>query len=545
MSSRPMHRARMHTLACLAAAASVVAAVAVLPTDADAVTARPAPSAATPTVSGPVPGPIPAQSPALGSQVSSITPAALAAFGYTQQEFFVSGMANAYDFTAAPTSDGRWAVAAVPGSQAAYRTRIEVMAPNDKHAFSGTVVVEWDNVTGGFSSLPDFVYDHDQPLEAGDIYVAVTAQFVGVQNAKLNNPKRYGSLVQPGDSYSYDIFSQAGMAVRADYRQLFDGLQPRSVLADGESQSADRLATYVDAFAGRDNVYDGYLLHSRAATGTPLQEAPGTAMVAVGPDGELTPTSLPNGNTGLVDVPVPAIQRIRSDLAQPVLLAQTESDVYGPPNGWLGYGPATQPDSADFRLWEIAGAAHADDCVTNVCASDTGNVASAIARFDDMLNPPSSFGGFLDCDSPINTGQGGYVMEAALAQLARWVETGGVGTGVPANSAPLFAGQHVGEGPNTVAQLDSQGNIIGGVRTPAVDVPVATETGVATNTPLLCVAAGTSTPLTAATLRRLYPTHQEFVTRWVIDTLRLAHEGYLTPRAATNLIAAAARSSNP
>jgi hypothetical protein len=301
----------------------------------------------------------------------------------------------------------------------------------------------------------------------------------------------------------------------------------------------------VDAFAGLDNAYDGYLLHSRGATGSPLQEAPGTARVAVGPDGELSPTSLPNGTLGLAHVPVPAIQKIRSDLAQPVLLAQTQSDIYGPPNGWLGYGPATQPDSADFRLWEIAGAAHADDCVTNVCASDTGNAASAIARFDDMLNPPHSFGGFPPCESAINTGQGGYVMEAALAQLARWVETGGVETGIPANSAPLFAGQHVGEGPNTVPELDSQGNIVGGVRTPAVDVPVATETGVSTNTPIFCLSAGTSTPLTGATLTRLYPTHQEFVTRWSIDTLRLADEGYLTPRAATNLIAAAATSSNP
>jgi hypothetical protein len=326
---------------------------------------------------------------------------------------------------------------------------------------------------------------------------------------------------------------------------MFGGLRPRYVIADGESQSADRLATYVDAFAGRDNVYDGYLLHSRNVTGSPLQEAPGTAMVAVGPDGQLSPTSLPNGNIGLADVPVPAIQQIRSDLARPVLLAQTQSDVYGPPNGWLGYGPATQPDSAGFRLWEIAGASHADDCVTNVCASDTGNVASAVARFDDMLNPPSSFNGFPRCESPINTGQGAYVMEAALAQLARWVETGGVETGIPANSAPLFAGQHVGEGSNTVPELDSQGNIIGGVRTPAVDVPVATQTGVSTNTPTFCVAAGTSTPLTAATLKRLYPTHQEFAIRWSIDALRLVHEGYLTPRAATNLIAAAARSSNP
>jgi len=202
----------VQALAGLSAAAFVVAAVGLLPIRAGAVTSGPrqAASAVTPDVSGPVPGPIPAQSPALGSEVSSVTPAVLAALGYTQQEFFISANANAYNFTGPPSSDGRWRVAVVPGSRAAYKTRIQVIAPNNKDAFSGTVVVEWDNVTPGFSSLPDFLYDHDQPLQAGDIYVAVTAQFVGVESAKLNNPSRYGSLAQPGDSYSYDIFSQAG-----------------------------------------------------------------------------------------------------------------------------------------------------------------------------------------------------------------------------------------------------------------------------------------------------------------------------------------------
>src|SRR5215469_2798899 len=129
------------------------------------------------------------------------------------------------------------------------------------------------------------------------------------------------------------------MAVRDDYRQLLGGLKPRFVIADGESQSADRLATYVNAFAGMYNVYDGYLLHSRAAMGAPLQEAPAMASVAVGPNGELAPTPLPDGNLGLADVPGPAILQTRTDLAQPVLLAQTQSDVYGPPNSVLGYGP--------------------------------------------------------------------------------------------------------------------------------------------------------------------------------------------------------------
>ena len=187
---------------------------------------QPLPSAPVPHVKGPIPGPIPPQPPA-GAAVSAVTPATVAAFGYQEQEFFISGKANAYSFVSQPGRKGRWTVQVVPGSAAAYRTRIVVFTPVDSRRFSGTVVVEWDNVTVGADLMPDLVYDHATPFRDGDAYVGVSAQFVGVAGAKLNDPTRYGSLVHPGDSYSYDIFSQAGMAVWRDSAQVLGGLRPR------------------------------------------------------------------------------------------------------------------------------------------------------------------------------------------------------------------------------------------------------------------------------------------------------------------------------
>ena len=192
----------------------------------------------------------------------------------------------------------------------------------------------------------------------------------------------------------------------------------------------------------------------------------------------------------------------------------------------------------------MAGTAHADNCLANLCASDTGNVAGAIAQFDAMLNPPTMYSIYQPCLVPINTGEEGYVLGAALQQLTLWVLTGGAKGGLAASAPPLFAGQAVGEGAATAPQLDGYGNILGGVRSPAVDVPVATLTG-KPNGPLFCILAGTTVPLSPATLAQLYPTHQQFVLRWAADVVRLTFEGYLTVPDAVNLVAAAQAGAVP
>jgi Alpha/beta hydrolase domain len=494
-------------------------------------------SAPVPTVTGPIPGAIPASG---GGGVAPVSSQVLAASSYRQSEFFVSGTASAYNFVGPPGADGRWTVSTVPGSAAAYKTRIEVFTPADPARFSGHVIVEWDNVTAGADGMPDLTMTHPDVFRAGDVYVGVSAQFVGVRSAALSDPARYGSLTHPGDSYAYDIFSQAGMAIRADAAQILPGLVPHDITAAGESQSAFELTTYVDGFAPLFNVYDGYLINSRTASGDPLQQAPAPATVLVNG----TPESEPDGNTGLSTVSTPPIAQTRTDLRAPVLTYLTQTDVYSPPSGLLGYGPATQADSADFRLWEAAGTAHADDCLVNLCANDRGDAVGAIARFNDMLTPPTNFGGLATCDTPINTGDMGYTLSTALQQLTRWAATGGAPAGIPAASPPLFAGQSAGENAATIPVLDTHGNIIGGVRSPAVDVPVATLAGTV-NSPDFCELAGTTTPFTTTQLDALYPTHAAFVRAWTADVARLTVRGYLTPVDASDLIAAAAVSTVP
>src|SRR4051812_8108379 len=103
----------------------------------------------------------------------------LGALGYVVEEYIVSGTANSYKLTGEPTADGAW-TATVAGT-APYATRIVVVRPKDPKAFSGTVAVEWLNVTGGLDAGPDWTYSHREMLRSGMAYVGVSAQKVGVE----------------------------------------------------------------------------------------------------------------------------------------------------------------------------------------------------------------------------------------------------------------------------------------------------------------------------------------------------------------------------
>ena len=280
------------------------------------------PSAGIPTITGPITGP--------GSPQILLANYPLSKVGYSESEYFFSGTATSYTNVIPLTSNGRWSVQ--PAATAAYTSRLVVVMPTDPAKFNGTVVVEWFNVSGGSDGAPDWSLGHDEMINSGDAYVGVSAQAVGINELKTSDPSRDGSLVDPGDSFSYDMFSQAGMAVRTEASILLPGLHPTMVIAAGESQSAFYLTTYVDAVAPLVNVFDSYLIDSRSAGSAPLSQAPQAVI-----------------NT-------PSVVFIRTDQKVPVLTFLTETDVLG----ILDFYPATQPDSRYFSLWETAGTADGD-----------------------------------------------------------------------------------------------------------------------------------------------------------------------------------------
>jgi hypothetical protein len=448
---------------------------------------------ASPIIEGPITSPG-------GAFIGGTTSFDLAQVGYEQAEYFISGTADAYVNTAPLGTDGKWSVE--PGEAAAYKTRIVVYRPIERKKFGGTVFVEWLNVSGGVDAGPDWVQGHVEMIRQGAAWVGVSAQYVGVEGGpplagvislplKEVSPARYGSLHHPGDSFSLDMFSQAGEAVRSPSGPNPLGtLEPKRVIAVGESQSAFKLTQYVNAVHPLAHVYDGYLIHSRGGIGGfPLSEDP-------------QPVIIP-----------PGAAIIREDVDVPVLIFETESDLT-----FLAYFSARQDDSRHVRLWEVAGTAHYDTYGLVTGPTDLGSSPDAAAIVFGLTAP---IPGLLECDLPINSGPQHWVLNAALHKLVRWVKTGKAPRSAPRLDASAD--------PTVTIDVDEHGNALGGIRTPWVDAPIATFTGQQAGT-LLCMLFGTTTPLDEATLASLYPTHHAFTKAYRKSLKRAVKRGWIVKR---------------
>ena len=421
----------------------------------------------------------------------------LSKVGYEKSQFFVSGTAHSYVPAQPLTSDGKWKI--TTGASAAYKTRIAVYRPINPKRFNGTVVVEWLNVSGGTDDSPDWTLSHNELIRAGFAWVGVSAQQVGVDAAKTTDPAEYSSLSHPGDSFSYDIFSQAGQEVRTDAATILGGLRPRTLIAAGESQSAGRLMTYIDAVQPTARIYQGFLVHSQFGTGAPLSQTPQTNEAA------------PNPTT------------IRSDLGVPVLEFETETDVDNSNlTDRLHYG-----NPKWFRLWEVAGSSHYDYYGLAIGPSDTGNGQGAVKNLAAMQNPTRTPVGGFNCAVPINTGGTHWALDAAVYWLNRWVVTG-----TPPPRAPVLATTHVSP---VVYKLDANGNVIGGVRTPQVDAPIAA-LGSQGNSGGFCFLFGSTVPYSAGHLATLYKSHSQFVGAWARSVTRDRADGFLLPADAAELL---------
>jgi hypothetical protein len=457
---------------------------------------EPGEDVAMPTVTGPVTG---------GEQGGPFNamPGDIAdEYGYVEEEFFLEGEATSYVPQGELGDDGVWDVTA--GDTAPYTTRVIVRRPQDPEAFDGTVFVEWLNVTAGVDGDPDFGLAYPELLSSGSAYVGVSAQKAGIepgggaiavpgaeiQALKEWDPERYGDLSHPGDPWSYDIYSQAAQAIRRPGDvDVLDGLDARHVIAMGESQSAARMVSYVDAVQPVAQIYDGFLIHSRGGGGAALEES--ASVLGAG------------------------ATRIRDDLGVPVLQFQTETDLFGP----LGFARARQDDTDMLRTWEVAGTAHADKGIL-----DYNQELAAAAGID-----------LADVCGAINEGPQPQVLRAAVRALRAWVVDG---------EAPPEGPRLEVEG-DAIAR-DERGLALGGIRTPPVEAPVAVLTGeAAPGGSVLCSLFGGTTPFDAATLAELYPTHDDYVDAVTTAAESAVDAGFLRQEEADEYISAAESASVP
>jgi hypothetical protein len=433
-------------------------------------TVRPArvPTVAAARLTGPITG-------GTYSPPAAMHPQDIAAAGYVEEEFFAAGTASSYASDGSLPVDGRWSVH--PDQSAPYETRIVVRRPSDPARFNGTVVVEWTNVSGPAESDPQFGYFGPEILRDGFAYVDVSAQALAINGGRSilpGAPPSKGLKASQPDRYG-DLQHPGDQYAFDIFSQVGAALRsPGATPVLGPLHARHIVATGQSQSAMQLTTYlDAVEPLAHAYDGYLVQSRFNVAA-------PLAPGAA---------APLPGV-KIRDDLGVPVLIYETETDL-GP---LVNDGPARQDDTADVHTWEVAGTAH----------------------IDGYLSGTSS-----GCPDGPNLGPGHFVDDAAIHAVDEWVTNG-----TPPPTAPRL--QLDGNEPKVAR--DGDGNALGGLRTPSVDVPVAALSGEPEpGGSFLCSLVGTTKPFDPAALTSRYHDRAGYLAQFTTDLDRAIAAGFILP----------------
>jgi hypothetical protein len=454
--------------------------------------------------------------------------------GYAEREFTMAGSDTIYKENGSWPSNGKWNVSASQ-TNVPYTTRLLIRYPTNPAKFNGTVVFEWLNDTTGGDQDPVWAQLYNQLINKGYAYVGVTAQRPGMVDLATWDPTRYGKLGDSNDGQSYEIFTQAAEAIKADNNTLLGGLTPKELIGTGDSQSAFRVDTYVNAIQPLKHAFNGFLGVGRAVTAAPIGE-------------------------GLISAsPFPAL--IRTDNTAPFIELNTQGDIEE-----LDAGIARQADNSDLRTWEVTGASHIDiheaeyETETIARESPTLEVPSCV-----FGTPISGTGTVLDGHNQTDNMPLFEVEDGALQALQNWLTKGTApAKGSQISTISLF-------GLYDLVNKNKYGIGEGGIRPPAAQVPAedysainfanvneedlnplsilaelenvftTLETGGITNEAFrdegLCLLSGYFTNLSSSTLKSLYPTAASYASKFTTAANAEVSAGFMTQEDATAAIA--------
>ncbi|HEV7690592.1 MAG TPA: alpha/beta hydrolase domain-containing protein [Hyphomonadaceae bacterium] len=437
---------------------------------------------------------------AFGGAAYTLTPEDLNAQGYVEEEFFVSGTANVYDWPATG--------AVIRTADAPYTTRVLVRRPKSKGKFSGRVIVEMLNPSNLFDLNIGWALQHKEIVRSGDAWVGITAKPVAVVTLKTFDPQRYASIswknplavddpkncAVTGDTTKdtenglvWDIHTQTANWLRsADASNPFRYGEKQSrakrLYGWGYSQTGGFLFTYINAIQplviakqGKP-AFDGYMV-AQLTGPSPISQC-----------AERIPAGDP--------------RRPIRNAVTPVIHIMSQSD-------YLGWVASRREDSDkpgdQYRHYDLAGAGHA-----------TPDELWFAANSEDIVKggrtPPA-----LMCDqgarsrfpSPI-------AFNAIYRNLKDWVEKGKAPP--PSQNIEVVDAKPV---------LDAVGNVKGGVRSPFLDVPTSIWNGNSTGLSF-CRIAGHEIPLTPDKLAALYPSQAAYESAFKKSVDRLVKARFIT-----------------
>jgi len=445
----------------------------------------------------------------------SEVPQDLLKFNYIEEEFFVSGKANVYDYDA----DGN---VIVRTPDAPYTTRIHIRRPADKSKFSGNVVFELNNPTALHDLDLQWMFCRDFFLENGDIWVGITVKPIAIKALVKFDPERYASMSmnnplspdqrcepEPGmlddttpeteNGLVWDIISQVGALLKGDSESNpIKDYNVEYLIATGYSQTGGYLTTYINFIHPLDTakladgspVFDGYMIGDGDAFLFPINQC------APAPPGETSVTIKPPG--------VPVISVVTQGLLNMTFVA---------------WRPASDTPEDRYRRYEIPGSAHinqkSNDNKPNAADIQKAGVPATAANCAGINENGVT-------DFPIE-----FFMNSAYSNLYAWLRTGTP----PPKAEPIMAEKKEGKDEIDI-MLDEHGNALGGVRNPYVDVPLATYYGQSQpldeESAFFCMLAGYRQPFDNDKIKSLYPTRDDYLNSVSAMTDTMVKERFLT-----------------
>ena len=473
--------------------------------------------------------------------------------GYVVEEFFISGTGNLYEYT--PTGIRVVAPCPAPATSGCtnipYTTRFLVKRPRNRHQFSGTVIVEPLNPSGGFDIAAVWDRSRDHFVRNGDVFVGWTSKSVVVNALKQWNPARYAALSWPylpfapggnsgaNDGITFDIAAQIGAYLRANGAagHPLRGFRIEHVIESGFSQDGGFTFTQASFFhaiarrAGGGPIYDGYV-----------------------PMGTNGPSNINFGLTPAGALPAGDPRRQMQPRDAPVIHVDTETEIalgLLTPTGLAFRRPDSDAPNDRYRLWEVPGAAHVSNDAAEAVSTIQRDVAQ-ILKVPLAELPPNGCAHQQFAPGPV-TGIPGvvapsdypfsFIQSAAFERLIEWIEHDRPPPHAPGIQVDLTTT------PRSIVR-DALGNAVGGVRTPFVDVPITTyvPTDTVAHTTQFsgfCILDGYHVPFDAARLQSLYRNHGEYVARVAARSIALVRDGFWLVPDAIATIEKAARARVP
>ena len=464
----------------------------------------------------------------------------LAAHGYVEEEYLVSGQADDW------TWDDRLRPVCV--GPLPFTTRILVRRPADPAAFSGAVYLEpnhadYDRSLTWSATAPWLV-------RSGHAHVGVTQELATLPDLARWDPGRYGALSIPRPGQRWDIVGLTAAMVKGALVKSDAGVPAaapaRRLIMSGWSQTGTFCRTFLgEGFharsrAGAGPAVDGYVICiSSGGAGRP-------GYGVLRPPAEL-PLDDPRRTVGEHGVPVvELLSEGESETHRAVLRPDSDGANCGGTRsagaGSAGAGSAGTGDA--YRLYQVAGTGHINgrhELATN---------RLQMAGRGWPVNPA-------EVNERLTDGRLDLAARAVFAAVDRWVADGTVPPRMPSRF-----GYDDPAGPATRGIMpeslplarDADGNVIGGIRTPWVEVPLGGHFPHSTPVPGRCEPAPHApyadpamlanlwahlAPFTAAELDRRYGNRDRYLSRLEAAAQTSIKEGWLLAEDLPELLAGA------